>query len=156
VHSQLQAFQQNWKQVHLGYARSKHLTPYDVLIIASMVEKEAVAPADRAKVARVIYNRLKIGMALGIDATIRYALHIPGTKSLRESALHNPSPYNTRLHTGLPPTPIANPGLASMRAAAHPASGSWLYFVAAPDKVHTFFTASAQAFEQYKLAHGYG
>jgi len=156
VRSQLEAFQQNWRKVGLGYARKKNLTPYDVLTIASMVEREAVAPADRPKVARVIYNRLKLGMPLGIDATIRYALHIPGTQSLRESALNNPTPYNTRLHTGLPPTPIANPGLASMRAAAHPARGRWLYFVAAPDKVHTFFTASARAFEQYKAAHGYG
>jgi uncharacterized YceG family protein len=155
VRDQLQAFEQNWRSVKLGYARSKNLTPYDVLVIASMVEKEAVAARDRPKIARVIYNRLHLGMKLGIDATIRYALHIPGTRSLTESELANPTPYNTRLHAGLPPTPIANPGLASMRAAAHPANGPWLYFVAAPDKVHTFFTASAQAFEQYKVAHGY-
>jgi len=156
VRAQLEAFQRNWKRLKLGYARSKNLTPYDVLTIASMVEKEAVAPRDRPKVARVIYNRLKLRMPLGIDATIRYALHVPGTESLRQSQLANPTPYNTRLHAGLPPTPIANPGLASMQAAAHPASGRWLYFVAAPDKVHTFFTASAQAFERYKAAHGYG
>jgi uncharacterized YceG family protein len=155
VRDQLQAFEQNWRSVKLGYARSKNLTPYDVLVIASMVEKEAVAARDRPKIARVIYNRLHLGMKLGIDATIRYALNIPGTRSLTESELANPTPYNTRLHAGLPPTPIANPGLASMRAAAHPANGPWLYFVAAPDKVHTFFTASAQAFEQYKVAHGY-
>jgi UPF0755 protein len=155
VREQLQAFAQNWRRVKLGYARSKNLTPYDVLTIASMIEKEAVAARDRPKIARVIYNRLRLGMTLGIDATIRYALHIPGTESLRESALANPTPYNTRLHTGLPPTPIANPGLASLQAAARPARGPWLYFVAAPDKVHSFFTASSQAFENYKAAHGY-
>jgi len=155
VHMQLRAFQRNWKSLKLGYARSKNLTPYDVLTIASMVEKEAVASRDRPKIARVIYNRLRLGMPLGIDATIRYALHIPGTQSLRVSELNNETPYNTRLHTGLPPTPIANPGLASLQAAAQPARGPWLYFVAAPDKVHTFFTASAQAFERYKAAHGY-
>ena len=156
VHEQLQEFGSKWSTLDLSYARSKNLTPYDVLTIASMIEKEAVAPGDRAKVARVIYNRLHLGMTLGIDATIRYALHIPGTESLTESELHNPTPYNTRLHAGLPPTPIANPGLASMEAAAHPADGPWLYFVAEPDKVHTFFTASAQAFNEYKAAHGYG
>ena len=156
VHEQLQEFSSKWDTLDLSYARSKNLTPYDVLKIASMIEKEAVAPGDRAKVARVIYNRLHLGMTLGIDATIRYALHIPGTKSLTESELHNPTPFNTRLHPGLPPTPIANPGLASMQAAAHPADGPWLYFVAEPDKVHSFFTASAQAFNEYKAAHGYG
>ncbi|MEN3342241.1 MAG: hypothetical protein V7644_1645 [Actinomycetota bacterium] len=155
VRMQLQAFQRTWQRVKLGYARSKNLTPYDVLIIASMIEKEAVAARDRPKIARVIYNRLHLGMSLGVDATIRYALHIPGTKSLTESALHDPTPYNTRRHGGLPPTPISNPGLASIRAAAHPARGPWLYFVAAPDKVHTFFTSSLQAFERYKAQHGY-
>jgi len=156
VSVQLQEFTAKWSTLNLSYARSKNLTPYDVLTIASMIEKEAVAPGDRAKVARVIYNRLHLGMTLGIDATIRYALHIPGTKSLTQSELTNPTPYNTRLHAGLPPTPIANPGLASMQAAADPAKGPWLYFVAEPDKVHTFFTASAQAFEHYKATHGYG
>lgn len=156
VHTQLQEFESEWNTLDLSYARSKNLTPYDVLKIASMIEKEAVAPGDRAKVARVIYNRLHLGMTLGMDSTIRYALHIPGTESLTESELHDPTPYNTRLYPGLPPTPIANPGFASMQAAAHPADGPWLYFVAEPDKVHTFFTASAQAFNEYKAAHGYG
>ena len=156
VNTQLQEFASKWRTLDLSYAKSKNLSAYDVLTIASMIEKEAVAPGDRPKVARVIYNRLHLGMALGIDATIRYALHIPGTKSLTQSELANPTPYNTRLHTGFPPTPIASPGLASMEAAAHPANGPWLYFVAEPDKVHTYFTASAQAFEQYKATHGYG
>jgi UPF0755 protein len=155
VHEQLGEFGSKWSSLDLSYARSKNLTPYDVLTIASMIEKEAVAAGDRAKVARVIYNRLHLGMTLGIDATIRYALHIPGTKSLTQSELANPTPYNTRLHAGLPPTPIASPGLASMQAAAHPAAGPWLYFVAEPDKVHSFFTASASAFNQYKATHGY-
>jgi UPF0755 protein len=156
VNVQLQEFATKWRALNLSYAKRKNLTPYDVLTIASMIEKEAVAPGDRAKVARVIYNRLHLGMTLGIDATIRYALHIPGTKSLTQSELANPTPYNTRLHAGLPPTPIANPGLASMQAAADPAPGPWLYFVAEPDKVHTFFTASKQAFDQYLATHGYG
>ena len=155
VAAQLKAFRRAWSTVDLGYARLKNLTPYDVLTIASMVEKEAVAPDERAKIARVIYNRLHDRMKLGIDATIRYGFNVPGTQSLLESELTSNNPYNTRVRFGLPPTPIANPGLASIQAAAHPAPGAWLYYVAAPDKVHSFFTASAAAFENYKRTHGY-
>jgi len=155
VRDQLDTFAENWAQVKLGYAERKNLTPYDVLIIASMVEKETRARSERPLVAAVIYNRLHEHMSLGIDATIRYALNVPPTESLRESQLHDPTPYNTRLHTGLPPTPIANPGLASIQAAAHPAKVDYLYFVRKPDKVHHFFTASAAAFENYKNEHGY-
>ena len=156
VQQQLSAFCENWQRVDLTYARSKNLTAYDVLIIASMVEKEALAPEDRAKIAAVIYNRLAQGMALGIDATLRYGLNIPPTESIHESQLASDSPYNTRKHTGLPPTPIANPGLASLQAAAHPAKVDYLYFVRKPDKKHHFFTASLAAFNAYKAAHGYG
>jgi UPF0755 protein len=94
-------------------------------------------------------------MPLQLDATIRYGLDIPPTESLHESQLHDPSPYNTRVHTGLPPTPIANPGLASIQAAAHPAKVDYLYFVRKPDKVHHFFTSSYTAFRKYADAHGY-
>jgi peptidoglycan lytic transglycosylase G len=156
VKDQLEAFRENWKKVDLRYARRKNLTPYDVLTIASMVEKETAAPAERKLVAAVIYNRLHARMPLGIDSTIRYALHVPPTESLHESQLNNPTPYNTRLHLGLPPTPIANPGLASIQAAAHPAHVDYLYFVRKPDHVHHFFTASFQAFQNYLAAHGYG
>jgi UPF0755 protein len=155
VGDQLEAFQENWAKVNLRYARRKNLTPYDVLIIASMIEKEAQAPGERPLVAAVIYNRLHARMALQIDATIRYGLDIPPTESLHESQLHDPNPYNTRVHTGLPPTPIANPGLASIQAAAHPAKVEYLYFVRKPDKVHHFFTSSYAAFRKYADAHGY-
>jgi uncharacterized YceG family protein len=155
VSDQLDAFQENWTNVNLRYARRKNLTPYDVLIIASMIEKEAQAPRERPLVAAVIYNRLHARMALQIDATIRYGLDIPPTESLHESQLHDPNPYNTRVHTGLPPTPIANPGLASIQAAAHPAKVDYLYFVRKPDKVHHFFTSSYTAFRNYADAHGY-
>jgi len=155
--AQLAAFQKNWRSINLGYARSKNLTPYDVLTIASMVEKEAVAPDERPKIARVIYNRLHARMPLGIDATVRYGFNVPGTKPLLESQLNDASnPYNTRKRLGLTPTPIANPGLASIQAAAHPVAGDWLYFVRKPDRVHHFFTADFAAFERYKAAHGYG
>jgi uncharacterized YceG family protein len=153
---QLDAFCQDWEKVDLGYARKKNLTPYDVLIIASMVEKETLSPDERQLVAAVIYNRLHAHMPLGIDATLRYGLHIPPTESIHESQLASDSPYNTRKHLGLPPTPIANPGLASLQAAAHPAHVNYLYFVRKPDKKHHFFTASYQAFQAYAKAHGYG
>lgn len=156
VQDQLSAFCENWEQLGLGYARSKNLTPYDVLIIASMVEKETLSPDERQLVSAVIYNRLHQRMALGIDATLRYGLDIPPTESIRQSQLESDSPYNTRKHLGLPPTPIANPGLASMRAAAHPANVNYLYFVRKPDKKHHFFTASFKAFQDYANAHGYG
>jgi uncharacterized YceG family protein len=156
VQDQLSAFCENWKQLDLGYARSKNLTPYDVLIIASMVEKETLSPEERQLVAAVIYNRLHARMPVGIDATLRYGLDIPPTESIRASQLESASPYNTRKHVGLPPTPIANPGLASLQAAAHPANVKYLYFVRKPDKKHHFFTASFNAFQQYAQAHGYG
>src|SRR5947208_5640552 len=153
---QLAAFCDNWKQLDLGYARSKHLTQYDVLIIASMVEKETLSPDERQLVAAVIYNRLHARTPLGIDATLRYGLAIPPTESIRQSQLQSDSPYNTRKRKGLPPTPIASPGLASLQAAAHPAKVKYLYFVRKPDKKHHFFTASYPAFRHYADTHGYG
>jgi UPF0755 protein len=156
VNNQLAAFEKNWAKVNMRYARSRNLTPYDVLIIASMVEREVVVASERPLVAAVIYNRLKAGMTLGIDATIRYGLDVPATESLRESHLADPTPYNTRIHAGLPPTPIANPGLASLRAAARPAKVDYLFFVRKPDKKSHFFTASEREFVDYMNANGYG
>ncbi len=156
VRDQLDTFDENWARVNLRYARKKNLTPYDVLTIASMIEKEAQAPGERKLVAAVIYNRLHLDMALQIDATIRYGLDVPPTESLHQSQLDNPTPYNTRVHKGLPPTPIANPGLAAIQAAAHPAKVDYLYYVRKPDHVHHFFTASDVEFENYLAAHGYG
>jgi uncharacterized YceG family protein len=155
VNNQLAVFGKNWARVNMRYARSKKLTPYDVLIIASMIEKEVVAPEERPLVSAVIYNRLKAGMTLGIDATLRYGLEIPPTESIRQSQLDSDNPYNTRKLAGLPPTPIANPGLASLQAAAHPAKVDYVFFVRKPDKVHHFFTASEREFENYKNEHGY-
>ena len=156
VADQLEFFAENWEQVDLAAARAKNLTPYDVLIIASMVEKEASVAKERPLVAAVIYNRLKIGMSLGIDATIRYGLGVPGTESLRQSHLDSDSPYNTRNRPGLPPTPIANPGLAAIRAAAKPANVDYLYFVRKGDSREHFFTASESEFYAKQCEYGFG
>jgi uncharacterized YceG family protein len=149
VGKQVAAFHQNWSKVKLGYARSKNLTPYDVLIIASMIEKEVIVPRERPLVAAVIYNRLHQRMPLGIDATLRYGLGIAPTQAITKRDLASASPYNTRRFRGLPPTPISNPGLASMQAAAHPAKVDYLYFVRKPDCRSHFFTASIEEFDNY-------
>ena len=156
VRDQLRAFRRQWRKVNLRYARSKNLTPYDVLIIASMIEEETVVAAERRLVAAVIYNRLRNGMPLGIDATIRYGRNVPGTEPLKQSDLDSDDPFNTRKRPGLPPTPIANPGVASMRAAANPARVDYLYFVRKGESKRHFFTASESEFCQKSLEYGYG
>ncbi len=158
INKQIVAFHKAWAKVDLAYAKSKNLTAYDVLIIASMVEKETLAPEERPLVAAVIYNRLKAGMTLGIDATLRYGLDIPPTESIRQSQLESDNPYNTRCAgcTGLPPTPIASPGRASLQAAAHPAKVDYLFFARNPDKQTHFFTANEAEFLRFLAEHGYG
>jgi uncharacterized YceG family protein len=128
VADQLKTFKQKFATVNLAYARSKGLTPYQVLIVASMVEAEASKARDRPLVASVIYNRLRLGMLLQIDAAVRYAVN-NYTKPITVSQLHSPSPWNTYVHKGLPPTPIDNPGMASIQAAAHPATSNYIFFV---------------------------
>jgi UPF0755 protein len=155
VNAQLQEFAGMWRTVDLSYARSKNLTPYDVLTIASMIEGEVQVPSERKLVSAVIYNRLHDHMALGIDATLRYGLHIPPTQSLTDSEIHSDNPYNTRFTPGLPPTPINNPGLAAIEAAAHPAHVDYLYFVRKPDHKHHYFTNNAQDFQQHEAQYGY-
>ena len=149
VEKQLENFRAKWAKVDMTYARSKNLTNYDVLTIASMIEKEVVVPRERRLVAAVIYNRLHQRMPLGIDATLRYGLDIPPTEAITKTQLASDSPYNTRKFRGLPPTPIANPGLDSLQAAAHPAKVDYLYFVRKPDCRSHFFTADVNAFLNY-------
>jgi uncharacterized YceG family protein len=156
VADQLAAFRERFRGVDLSYARSKNLTPYDILVIASMIEKETAVPRERRLVSAVIYNRLRNRMPLGIDATIRYGLGIPGTKSLTKAAIRSQSPYNTRNRPGLPPTPIANPGLASIRAAANPAREvDYLYYVRKPNSLSHYFTSSERAFLRKVCEYGY-
>jgi UPF0755 protein len=150
IAQQLQTFGAEWRKVELGTRK-----PYDVLVVASMIERETKAPEERKLVSAVIWNRLAKGMPLGIDATLRYGLGVPGNRPLTAKDLRDPTPYNTDLNKGLPPTPIANPGLPSMQAAAHPAKVDYLYYVRKPDHVHHFFTASEQEFCQKAAEYGY-
>ncbi|HEY6653953.1 MAG TPA: endolytic transglycosylase MltG [Solirubrobacterales bacterium] len=156
VSEQLQAFRQNIAGVNLSYAKSKNLTVYDVLTIGSMIDKEVMVPSERPLVAAVIYNRLHRGMPLGIDATTRFEFH-NYTGEITQSQLQSPSPYNTRTHAGLPPTPIGNPGLAAIQAAAHPAKVNYLFYVVNGDgSGHHCFTASEREFNQLVAASNSG
>ncbi|MGH2953156.1 MAG: endolytic transglycosylase MltG, partial [Solirubrobacterales bacterium] len=156
ISRQLEAFKQNIRQVDLSRARSRNLNEYDVLKIASMVEREIQVPEERRLAAAVIYNRLAAGNPLGIDATIRYE---DGNydEQLTESRLAEDTPYNTRTNTGLPPTPIGNPGLASIKAAANPARSDAFYFVIKPGTCneHVFVETEeefAEAEAEYQAA----
>ncbi len=122
-----------------------NLTPYEVLIVASLIEEETKVDAERPQVARVIYNRLRTGTPLGIDATSRYEAELEG-RDRSDIDFTSDSPYNTRRVAGLPPTPIANPGRASIEAALNPAEGDWLYYVLADEQGNHFFTASYDEF----------
>ena len=145
INDQLARFKQEFAKVDLKYATSKNLTPYDVLKIASLISEEAMLPKDLPKAASVIYNRLKLGMELGLDSTVAYATGNYGT--LTEKQLHSRSPWNTTNHLGLPPTPIDSPDLSAINAAAHPDHTRYLYFI---NKVcgngRLLFTASYNQF----------
>jgi peptidoglycan lytic transglycosylase G len=145
VAKQLDAFKQRFPSVSLRRARSKNLTPYDVLIIGSLIERETAVPSERRLIASVIYNRLHASMPLQIDATSRFEFN-KWSGALTRSELQSPSQYNTRIHRGLPPGPIGNPGLASIQAAAAPATSSYLYYVNNPCKpdTHTFTKTFAE------------
>ncbi|UGS37130.1 Endolytic murein transglycosylase [Capillimicrobium parvum] len=142
---QLDAFKRNFDEISMTKAKRRNLTPYDVLIIASMIEREAQVAKERELISAVIYNRLKQGIPLGIDATTRYELG-QWSRPLRVSELQKDTPYNTRTRRGLPPTPIGNPGLASMKAAADPASAKYIYYVVKPGTCgeHAFSSTNAQ------------
>jgi UPF0755 protein len=145
VADQLAAFKQNFAKVGLGYAHRKHLTAYDVLTIASLIEAEADRERDRPLVASVIYNRLADGMMLQFDSTTRFATG-NYTRPLTVSQLHSRSPWNTHTHLGLPPTPIDSPGLAAIQAAAHPARSSYLFFFARSCNRGTVFATNYSQF----------
>ncbi|MDX6690968.1 MAG: hypothetical protein QOG15_2425 [Solirubrobacteraceae bacterium] len=147
VERQLATFKQRFAGVNLRRAHRKKLTAYDVLIIASMIEREAGVARERRLIAAVIYNRLHDGVPLGIDATIRYILRKP-SGALTKSDLAINSAYNSRKRAGLPPTPIGNPGLDAIRAAANPAHVSYRYFVVKPGTCSHAFSTTPQQFQR--------
>jgi len=122
-----------------------NLTPYEVLVAASLIEEETKVDAERPMVARVIYNRLSQGIPLGIDATSRYEAELAG-RDRGDIDFESDSPYNTRRNAGLPPTPIAAPGRASIEAALNPADGPWIYYVLEDAEGNHLFTESNSEF----------
>ncbi|MEO7261975.1 MAG: endolytic transglycosylase MltG [Jatrophihabitantaceae bacterium] len=132
----------------LGFAagaKALRLTPYQALIIASLIESEAKFAEDRPKVARVILNRMANNTPIGIDAANRYGVALTG-KDPDTVTYTEDSPYNVRTRVGLPPTPVSNPGEASLRAAIQPAAGDWLYYVVSDAAGHHIFTSDEDAF----------
>ena len=121
--------------------------PFEVLTIASMVQIEG-DPSNFSKVARVIYNRLRIGMALQLNATVQYATNSQGQIMLSNKATKINSPYNTYRFAGLPPTPIANPSNDAIVATLNPAKGDWLYFITVAPK-DTRFTKDFTEFSEW-------
>ena len=161
VNRQLDAFKREFSGVDLSESRRKSLTPYEVLTIASMVEREAQIDRERPLIASVIYNRIRKGEPLGIDATIRYATK-NWDRPLTQSQLATQSPYNTRLNAGLPPGPIGSPGIESIRAAAKPAQTDYLFYVVKPNTCgeHAFsrtigeFNRDSQLYNSERAARG--
>jgi hypothetical protein len=156
ISRQLDAFRDRIRGIDMSYAESKNLTEYDVVIIASMIEREVQVPEERPLVAAVIYNRLAQGMPLQIDATVRFATG-NFDQPVTESELETDSPYNTYANSGLPPGPIGNPGEDSLKAAAKPAKEDYLFYVIEPGTCNEhFFTANEaefnQAVEEYRAA----
>ena len=149
----LAAFDQHYQNEILPKLAATGLTLREVVILASIVEREARVPDDRPLIASAFLNRLRIGMALNADPTVQYA--VAGDPASVEqfgywkleltlADLDLPSPYNTYVHAGLPPGPIANPGLAAILAVLEPADTEFLYFVARPDGSHVFAETFAE------------
>ncbi len=131
-------------------ARALGVTPVQVVIVASIIEREAKFPQDRPRVAEVIYNRLKKGMRLQLDSTVAFAVGKVGQGDLTHADYLSKDPYNTYEHAGLPPGPISNPGEAALRAALTPSHGGYLYFVTIDKAGHEAFTASYAEFQKLK------
>ena len=146
VATMLEKFTEQANKISLNSGFERY-NAYQVLTIASLIQIEADT-ADFAKAARVIYNRLAINMPLQLNSTVQYANNTRGRIALSRRATTIASPYNTYLHTGLPPTPISNPGAAALTAALHPVAGDWLYFITV--KPHdTRFTKSFTEFQSW-------
>jgi len=147
----LDQFDADVKDLPWANAKALGVTPYQIVVIASMIEKEATLDSERPKVAAVIYNRLAKGMILGIDATVGYIDPDP-SDGLTSADLAIDSPYNTRLNPGLPPTPIASPGKESLMAALSPADVPYLYYVACGSNGGSRFSTNYDQFLRDKAA----
>jgi UPF0755 protein len=137
-----------------GRAAALGRTPYEIVVIASLIQEEYGIPEEMGRISRVIYNRLEIGEPLGIDATSRYEAILAG-RDREDLDFESESPYNTRINPGLPPTPIAAPGRLALEAALSPEPGPWIFYVRDPNTERTpegghFFTDSAAEFSEVK------
>jgi len=151
VRNATQRFREVWSELNRGPGGAQGRTTREIVTVASLVETEAKLPEERPLVASVIYNRLRLGMPLGIDSTVIYASKLAGKwrddGKVYLSDLQRDSPYNTRKVTGLPPGPIASPGRSSLEAALRPAQTDYLYYVREPsrnDGAHNFYSSDAE------------
>src|SRR2546423_8693240 len=143
VREMVYAFERRWRPEWDSSAADLKINRNDLVTMASIVEKEARVPEERPVIAAVYYNRLKKGMLLQADPTVQYALgHHVGRVLYKDLTIE--SPYNTYVHKGLPPGPVASPGAASLAAAANPASAQYLYFAASPDGHREFASTRGQ------------
>lgn len=150
VHTMVERFEHEWKPQWDSILRGSKLNRHDIVTLASIVEAEVRRGEERPVVAAVYLNRLRIGMAMQADPTIHYALgRRPGRVLFAD--LKVKSPYNTYLHTGLPPGPIGSPGAASLEASLKPAKVPYRYFVAAADGHHEFRRTYAEHLEAIRL-----
>lgn len=140
-------FREEWTESRANDAKELGLTPRQIVTTASLIETEAKLAEERPVIAAVIYNRIKIGMPLGVDSSVIYATKLAGKwrndGKVYQSYLDRRSPYNTRLYAGLPPGPIASPGESSLSAALNPEKVDYLYYVREPsrdDGAHNFYT----------------
>lgn len=145
VRAMVANFRKNWGSSEIALIATG-LNVHQTVTLASIVETEARLPQERPIVASVYFNRIQRHMLLGADPTVIYALKLAGrwNGNIRKVDLQMPSPYNTYKSPGLPPGPIANPGLAALRAASAPATTPYLYFVARNDGSHAFSTNAAE------------
>ena len=148
----VEEFEERFAAAGAAGAQKLGITPYEAVVVASMVEAEARVDDERPKIASVIYNRLDEGIPLGIDATIVYALGERG-RTLTTADLEMDSPYNTREVVGLPPTPIGAPGESSLEAALHPADTDLFYYVLADCEGHHAFSETYEEFLRNKAAY---
>lgn len=150
IAAMVKRFRQEWKPEWTARARDLNMTPRQIVTVATLIETEAKLKDERPRVASVIYNRLRKNMMLGIDSTVIYASKLAGKwkydGKVYRSDIERQSPYNTRLHAGLPPGPIASPGARSLEAALYPVDSDYLYYVRDPsrnDGAHNFYTNEA-------------